>query len=155
MLLLAPPPPPTILSGAALWVDDGTRAEAREGQALLIQRGRIAAVGSEAGLRRRAPKAAVVKLEGGVLLPGFIEGHAHVEGLGRLAETVDLTGAPSLPEALDRVRTWASAHPEGWVTGRGWDQNLWPGKAFPNASDLDAAAGGRPAFLRRVDGHAG
>lgn len=157
MLLFAPPPPPppTILTGAALWVDDGTLAEAREGQALLIRRGRIAAMGSEADLRRRAPKAAVVKLEGGVLLPGFIEGHAHVEGLGKLAETVNLTEAPSLPEALARVRTWASAHPEGWITGRGWDQNLWPGKAFPSASDLDAVTGARPAFLRRVDGHAG
>ncbi len=153
MLLLAPPPPPPpmILTGATLWAED----RAQEGQALLIQRGRIAALGTEAELRRRAPKAAVVKLEGGTLLPGFIEGHAHVEGLGKLAETVDLTGVASPQECLARVAAWTLRNSEGWITGRGWDQNLWPGKAFPTAEQLDAHTRSRPAFLRRVDGHAG
>lgn len=150
----APVPPPTILTGALVWVDDGTCAEARDGIALLLKGGRIAAMGSEADLRRRAPKAQVVDLGGGTLLPGFIEGHAHVEGLGRLQDDVDLTGVPSLSEALERVRAWMALHPTGWITGRGWDQNLWSGQGFPTAQDLETITGERPAFLRRVDGHA-
>lgn len=157
MLLLAPPPPPppVILVGAALWQDDGTQANLQEGRALLIQKGKIAAIGTEADLLRKAPKAGIVRLEGGTLLPGFIEGHAHVESLGKLQAEADLTGAPSLEEALRRIQAWAGANTQGWITGRGWDQNLWSTRTFPAARDLEGAAGPRPAFLRRVDGHAG
>jgi hypothetical protein len=53
------------------------------------------------------------------------------------------------------VRAGAGALPPAdWVRGRGWDQNDWPEKRFPSAATLDAATGGRPAFLRRIDGHA-
>lgn len=154
MLIQPPPPPPLILSGAALWVDDGIAPRAVEGQALLIRKGRIEALGSEAALARKVPSARRVKLSGGILLPGFIEGHAHVESLGRLLDRVDLRGCPSPEAALQRVKAWAASHPEGWITGRGWDQNLWPGQAFPSAAALDAITGERPAILRRVDGHA-
>ncbi len=155
MLLQAPPPaPPTILTGASIWVDDGCRTSAQDGLALLIQHGRITAMGPEAQLRKKAPKAIVTNLAGGTLLPGFIESHAHVEGLGRLQDEVDLTGAASRSEALARIQAWTSTHPSGWILGRGWDQNLWKDKAFPTAQDLDPLTGDRPAFLRRVDGHA-
>lgn len=156
MLLAAPPPPPSILilAGAELWQDDGTQGHALAGQALAIKGAKIAAIGSEATLLKRFPKAQVVKLEGGTLLPGFIEGHCHVEGIGKLASQVDLRNLKGMKEILDRVQAWAGSNPEGWIQGRGWDQNLWPGQAFPTAADLDARTGGRAAALRRVDGHA-
>lgn len=57
---------------------------------------------------------------------------------------------------IARLRDQASQLPEdAWLLGRGWDQNLWPGQAFPSAADLDAAFPDRPVWLRRVDGHAG
>ncbi len=156
MLLTPPPPPPpiVILAGADLWQDDGVQGHAVSGQALAIKGARIAAIGSEAALTQRFPSAEVVNLAGGTLLPGFIEGHCHVESLGKLAANVDLRSCRDLDEALSRVCAWAAAHPEGWIQGRGWDQNLWPTKAFPSATDLDGATGSRPAVLRRVDGHA-
>lgn len=148
-----PPPPPAeyqLISGAALWTDRGPQ----NGQAVVTRRGRIVAVGPEARLARAHPKAQRVALPGGTLLPGFIEGHAHVAGIGALTREVDLVGIQDLPSALARIRAWSNAHPEGWLIGRGWDQNLWPNQAFPKAHDLDALTGTRPAFLTRVDGHA-
>ncbi len=156
-MLLAPPPPPpsvVILAGAELWQDDGKQGRAIPGQALAIKGAKIAAIGSEAALAKRFPSAQVVTLEGGTLLPGFIEGHCHVESLGKLAANTDLRNCQDLDEALTRGRAWAKANPEGWIQGRGWDQNLWPTKAFPTAAALDGATGSRPALLRRVDGHA-
>jgi predicted amidohydrolase YtcJ len=148
-----PPPPPAqvqLIAGADLWTPQG----ARPGLALLVQKGRIQAVGPVEALARTHPKAQRVDLPGGTLLPGFIEGHAHVGSLGALGQEVDLAGLESLPETLGRIREWASSHPGGWLRGRGWDQNLWPARAFPRARDLDPLTGTRPALLERVDGHA-
>jgi predicted amidohydrolase YtcJ len=150
---MPPPAPPAsyrLIQGADLWTDQGLQ----RGQALVIRKGRILAVGPVEALAKTHPKAQRVDLPGGTLLAGLIEGHAHMGGLGALSRKVDLTGPADLPGTLDRIRTWAAAHPKGWVLGRGWDQNRWPGKAFPKAGDLDALTGPRPAFLQRVDGHA-
>lgn len=154
-MLAAPPPPPSqILVGAQVWVDDERSAEAKDGWAVVLRQGRIAAVGEAGSVEKKYPGASRVVLKGGTLLPGFIEGHAHVEGLGAKSLQVDLEGCRTVEEALGRVKAWAAAHPGGWILGRGWDQNRWAGKSFPTAKDLDSATGGRPAALSRVDGHA-
>jgi predicted amidohydrolase YtcJ len=148
-----PPLPPAailIITGADLWTSHGPQ----QGQAVVVEKGKIKAVGPVDALAKAHPRAQRVELPGGTLLPGFIEGHAHVGGLGARSGEVDLAGLDSLPEALGKIRTWSAAHAEGWLRGRGWDQNLWPTKAFPRAQDLDALTGARPAFLERVDGHA-
>jgi hypothetical protein len=154
-MLLAPPPPPAIvLAGADLWLDDGIHGAAIPGQALAIRGAKIVAVGPEAALAKRFPKAQIIHLEGGTLLPGLIEGHCHVEGLGKLASLVDLRHCHSLNEALERIQSWSRSNPTGWIQGRGWDQNLWTTQAFPSVAELDRVTGDRPAALRRVDGHA-
>jgi len=148
-----PPPPPAqiqILTGADVWTTQGPQ----KGQAVAIQKGKILAVGATEALLKAHPKAEQVALTGGTLLPGLIEGHAHVSGLGALGRQVDLTGLDGLPETLGRLRNWTGQHVEGWLLGRGWDQNRWPTKAYPRALDLDALTGSRPALLERVDGHA-
>jgi predicted amidohydrolase YtcJ len=148
-----PPPPPAaiqLIAGADLWTAQGPQ----KGQALVIERGKIKAVGPAVALAKAHPKAQRTDLPGGTLLPGFIEGHAHVAAIGAADNLVDLSGLGSLPETLQRVREWTSSRPKGWLRGRGWDQNRWPAKAFPRALDLDALTGARPALLERVDGHA-
>ncbi|HJW34631.1 MAG TPA: amidohydrolase [Holophagaceae bacterium] len=147
-----PPPPPAylLLKGADVWTGEALRT----GQAVVVKGHKILAVGPEATMAKAHAKAKVVELKGGTLLPGLIEGHAHVGGLGKLKAQVDLVGCQDLPEALGRVREWSAAHPQGWVVGRGWDQNRWPSKAFPAKGDLDRLTGTRPAVLFRVDGHA-
>ncbi|HBK55968.1 MAG TPA: amidohydrolase [Xanthomonadales bacterium] len=118
--------------------------------------GRILAVGAEAELRRRYPDARLIDAGGGVVVPGLIDAHAHVMGLGAALMRADLVGADSVEAVLARVQAFAETLPEGaWLLGRGWDQNRWPGKQFPTAADLDAAFPDRPVWLERVDGHAG
>ncbi len=147
-----PPPPAAIqlITGADLWTPQGLQS----GQAVLVQKGRITQIGDVDHLVKAHPKARRIDLPGGTLLPGFIEGHAHVGGLGALGRKVNLTDTVSLADTLAKVRKWAASHPKGWLQGRGWDQNRWSGKGFPKAVDLDAVTGSRPAFLQRVDGHA-
>lgn len=87
-----------------------------------------------------------------LITPGMVDAHGHPASFGRKLDEIDLTGTVSLAAALDVVR--GRLDQPGWLTGRGWDQNDWPGQAWPTAADLDAVAGDRPAALRRVDGHA-
>jgi predicted amidohydrolase YtcJ len=124
--------------------------------AVAVRDGRIVAVGGDAAVQPfRGPKTRVVALAGGSVVPGLADAHVHVEGIGQAAESLDLVGAASLQEALDRVAKGARALPPGeWLIGRGWDQNDWPEKRFPTAAELDRAAADRPVLLERVDGHA-
>ena len=93
--------------------------------------------------------------EGRTLLPGLIDAHGHVMGLGLAAIQLDLVGTASLGELQERLRRHAAANPgSGWIIGRGWNQELWPEKTMPTAADLDAVVADRPVWLERVDGHA-
>ncbi|MBB6094275.1 hypothetical protein HNQ60_003156 [Povalibacter uvarum] len=96
-----------------------------------------------------------VDARGRTLLPGLIDAHGHMLGLGQLQLQVDLRGSSSTKEAVDRVLTFAKANPnDRWIIGNGWNQVLWTSKQFPTAADLEGATSGRPAMLSRVDGHA-
>ena len=97
------------------------------------------------------------RVDGGgrTLLPGLIDAHGHVTGLGFAALQLDLVGTSSLADLQQRLRAYAAAHPDArWIVGRGWNQELWPDKRFPTEADLDAVVPDRPVVLGRVDGHA-
>ena len=96
------------------------------------------------------------RIDGGgrTLLPGLIDAHGHIFGLGYSALTLDLVGTNSVADLQQRLRTYAAANRQGWIVGRGWNQELWPDKRFPTAADLDAVVPDRPVVLERVDGHA-
>ncbi|MFC7536647.1 amidohydrolase [Sphingomonas sp. GCM10030256] len=97
----------------------------------------------------------VVDGGGRTLLPGLIDAHGHVMGLGQALTRLDVTGTKSVAELQQRLRDYAAKNPDlPWITGRGWNQEMWPGKRFPTAADLDAAVPDRPVWLERVDGHA-
>ncbi len=114
--------------------------------------GKILAVGDAARLVA-GRRAQVVQLSGRAW-PGLIDSHIHLEGLADRHLTLDLTGASSREEAMDRIASWSRAlPPDAWVVGAGWYNDAWPDAAFPTRDQLDKAAGGRAAFLRRKDGH--
>ncbi len=93
---------------------------------------------------------------GQVLMPGLIDAHGHVMGLGFQAMTLDLSATNSLAEAQTAVRDYAAANPGlPWILGRGWNQERWGMDRFPTSAQLDAAVNDRPVWLERVDGHAG
>ncbi|HYO47420.1 MAG TPA: amidohydrolase family protein [Gemmatimonadota bacterium] len=125
-------------------------------EALAIQGGHVVAVGDTGSIARfRGPGTQVIDAGGKVVLPGLIDAHAHVMGLGRALRILDLVGTESAQEIAQRVRETAASQPAGdWITGRGWDQNDWEAKEFPEKTLLDAAAPDHPVLLSRIDGHA-
>ncbi len=95
-----------------------------------------------------------IDMGGKTLLPGMIDAHGHVMGLGSQLELLDLSATSSLEEALGKIREYAAAHPNKWVIGRGWNQEKWKLGRFPTAAELDGAVADRPVWLERIDGHA-
>lgn len=134
----------------------GTDGRINRFTALLIDReGRVAQV-----LKRgdRRPELVDYRLDGKgqVLMPGLIDSHVHVMGLGLSALMLDLSGAKSLDEALALVAAHAAENPDKpWLLGTGWNPESWVPGRMPTAAELDAVVADRPAWLLRVDGHAG
>ena len=93
---------------------------------------------------------------GRTMIPGLIDAHGHVMGLGMQALQLDLSDTKSLAEAQAKIAAYAAANPNPrWVIGRGWNQEIWGLGRFPTAADLDSVVSDRPVWLERVDGHAG
>ena len=130
--------------------------EVQRFEAMLVKDGKVLATGAADHLLTMTELDAIHDGQGNTLLPGLIDAHGHVMGLGQGLREVDLSGTRTLDEALERVRAWAQAHPElPWISGRGWNQVIWKLDRFPTAAELDQAVADRPVWLRRVDGHAG
>jgi len=123
---------------------------------LAIRGGRIVYLGSDAGAAAFVgPRTEIVDLGGRAVTPGLIDAHSHLAGYALDLAHVDLRGAATFEEVVDRVRAAAAKLPPGqWVLGRGWDQNRWPGKQLPTHDQLSRAVPEHPVFLERVDGHA-
>lgn len=124
--------------------------------AALLRDGRFACVGAlDACAARARPGARRIDLGAGCAVPGLADAHGHVLGLGRAREEVGCEGAASAEACAARAAARARVAPAGgWIRGRGWDQNRWPGGAFPTADALGRAVPDHPAVLFRVDGHA-
>ena len=123
-------------------------------QGMAVHGGRILAVGGPEELFRRWTPARVLDGRGGYGYPGFLDAHSHLLSYSNTLAMADLTGARSWAEVLDRLLAHQRQQPGGWLQGRGWDQNLWPGQAYPTRELLDRAFPLQPVYLTRVDGHA-
>lgn len=94
--------------------------------------------------------------QGRTLIPGMIDAHGHVMGLGLSLLTLDLSDTKSLAEAQAKITAYVQANPgRKWILGGGWNQEQWGLGRFPTAADLDAVVADTPVWLERVDGHAG
>ena len=124
--------------------------------ALAVRGGRILFVGSDAEARALAgPSARVIDLHGATVVPGIIDAHAHLLGLGDMLRRVNVAGSTSYQEVIDRVKARATdVKPGEWILGRGWDQNRWVDKQFPTHEALSRAFPNNPVVLQRIDGHA-
>src|SRR5205085_1448104 len=91
---------------------------------------------------------------GKFIYPGFIDAHAHFVGYGNSLQRVNLVDTKSWDEVLERTKKFANKNPGGWVLGRGWDQNDWDIKEFPDNKKLSELFPDRPVMLTRIDGHA-
>lgn len=146
--------PDWILVNANIYTMNAQRPKA---QALAVRGDRLGAVGSNEQIRALAGTSTrVVDAGGRTVVPGLIDAHGHMLGLGQSLERLDLRDATSPEDVARLVRQEAARRRPGeWILGRGWDQNKWPGKEFPSHAPLSAAAPDNPVYLTRVDGHAG
>lgn len=147
------PAPELVLVGGDIRTMDPARPRA---EALAIGGGEILAIGSVAEIEAIAGRGTRrIDLAGKTVTPGLIDAHCHLYGLGVDRDSVNVRAQPSEAATVDVVAEAARTRPPGeWLLGRGWDQNRWPGQAFPTKASLDAKVADRPVLLRRVDGHA-
>ena len=133
-----------------------TAAIPARAEAMAVYKGKIVAVGTNhAVLPYIGSKTVVWDLPGRAVLPGLIDSHGHMTGLGERLAIVDLVGTTSYAEVIEKVKARAAQVPKGdWVLGRGWDQNDWRNQAMPTHDSLSAATPDHPVSLERIDGHA-
>jgi predicted amidohydrolase YtcJ len=140
------------LRNGAVYTLDGARSWA---QAVAIRAGRIAYVGTDAGLASHVGgRTRVVDLHGRMLLPGFQGAHIHPISGGIQANSCDLSGVKSVEEYVQAVRQYAAAHPEeAWITGGGWLMSTFGPGGRARRELLDAVVPNRPVYLASSDGH--
>ena len=119
---------------------------------LVIKNGKVVKTGDDT-LKNTFPDAKLIDAKGNTLLPGLIDAHGHVIGLGDNLSQLDVRGAKSVDEITTKLEQFAK-NKQGWVLGRGWNQELWSDTRFPTAKDLDKVVNDRPVVLSRVDSHA-
>jgi predicted amidohydrolase YtcJ len=123
--------------------------------AFAVKDGKILATGTTEEILADYSAPEKTDLKGQAVFPGFIDAHSHFVGYGRSLFQVNLYDCKTWDEVVERVKTFASAHPdELWIRGRGWDQNKFPEKKFPTNKELSDLFPDRPVLLQRVDGHA-
>jgi predicted amidohydrolase YtcJ len=122
--------------------------------AIAIKDGKIVATGTTDELQAKFEATSAIDESGKFIYPGFIDAHAHFVGYAGNLSRVNLVDTKSWEDVMDRTKAFAASHTAGWLTGRGWDQNDWPVKDFPNNKLLNEAFPDRPVLLTRIDGHA-
>ena len=141
-----------IVTNGRIWTGDADRPWA---EALSVDAGKIVAIGTNAEITGGATAARSIDAKGRLLVPGFIDSHLHFIDAGLQLASVQLRDARTREELISRVREFAQSLPsDAWLTGGSWDNSHWGGE-LPTREWLDAASGGRPAWLTRVDGHMG
>lgn len=121
--------------------------------AFAVKDGKIIALGTDKEmLALNVPEK--TDLMGKTVIPGLHDGHCHFYGYGLDLKKIWLTQTNSFDEVLDIIQSNRNKMVGGWIFGRGWDQNKWPGKSYPDNSKLDSLFPDIPVFLLRVDGHA-
>ncbi|UYB38476.1 amidohydrolase [Streptomyces sp. Je 1-4] len=123
--------------------------------AMVVEGDRIAWVGEEGAADSFAEGVdEVVPLDGALVTPAFTDAHVHTTATGLALTGLDLSGAATLSDALARIRGYAAAREADRILlGHGWDASAWPEDRPPSRAELDAATGGRPLYLTRVDVH--
>lgn len=122
--------------------------------AMAIKNGLVVATGTNDSIEASFDGVEKINAEGKFVYPGFIDAHAHFYHYALGLQTADLVNTKSWEEILEKLKAFAVANPEGWIIGRGWDQNDWADKTFPNNEQLNQLFPNRAVLLTRVDGHA-
>ena len=122
--------------------------------ALAINDGKIVAASSTNEVFKNYDSENKLNMNGKTILPGLYDAHTHFYYYALGLNEVDLTGTKSFDEVLNRLTEFAKTHTGTWIKGRGWDQNDWQIKEFPNNEKLNELFPDKAIFIQRIDGHA-
>ena len=142
-----------VIQGGSVWT--GLSTGRGQAGAVAISGGKIVAVGDSAQIARYiGSKTEVLQANGGLVMPGFSDGHTHFIDGGFQLTSVDLRTAATPQEFVRRLKEYAShLKPGEWITGGDWDHTLWPGAPLPQHSWIDSVTPNNPVFVNRLDGH--
>ena len=148
----ADPPEGYIVTNAVIYTMDDDMPVV---EAMAVIDGKVATIGHADDVRAAHPGLADYSLGGKTVVPGFTDSHGHFMSLGIRKLQVDLRETRSIEEVIQRIDDfYPDREPGQWIRGRGWNQELWPDRAFPTRLDLDAHFPDNPVALSRIDGHA-
>jgi predicted amidohydrolase YtcJ len=142
-----------VITGGVVWTG-ATTAPAQAG-AVAIRDGRIVAVGDSQEIARYVGRGTeVIAAAGGMIAPGFGDGHTHFIDGGFQLASVDLRDARTPQEFTRRLADYARRLPPGeWIVGGDWDHELWAGSPLPRRDWIDSVTPHHPVFVSRLDGH--
>ena len=140
------------LKNGKIYVERGVFA-----QAVLMENGRVTAVGDNEDIADLAGDARIIDCGGRTVIPGLNDSHLHLIQIGTRLSRAEIAGSSSIDDMIQRVKAFMAAHPEACARGlaaTGWNQDLFRDeKRMPNRYDLDRISTDIPIVLRRVCGH--
>ncbi|MBI3235139.1 MAG: amidohydrolase family protein, partial [Bacteroidetes bacterium] len=140
-----------IISNATIYSVDSS---SNTYEAMAVMNGKILALGMTEDLKKQYPTYEVKDMKGKFVYPGFIDAHCHFLGLGLSMQMVDLRNTKSLAEVIQKCVEYDKKNPSNILFGRGWDQNDWTDKNFPDNEQLSKLFPNKIVILKRIDGHA-
>ena len=126
----------------------------RKADAFAVKDGKFKEVGKEKNILQKYSPDSILDMEGKYIYPGFIDPHCHFYGYSMNLTEVDLSGTQSFEAIIEKLKDYNKKNEVEWLVGRGWDQNKWEKKQFPDKSRLDKTFPNTPVYLTRIDGHA-
>ncbi len=142
-----------VITGGVVWT--GLSSGQPQPGAVAVKGGRILAVGDTAAVRRYVGgETQVLSARGGLIMPGFSDGHTHFINGGFQLASVDLRDAATPQEFIRRLKAYAQKLKSGeWITGGDWDHTLWKRAPLPRREWIDSVTPNNPVFVDRLDGH--
>lgn len=141
----------SIVINANVYTVDSDFAKA---EAFAIKDGKFQAIGSTSEIQKSFSAKEIIDAKGETVVPGLIDAHCHFYGLGLNKQTVNLVGTTSFDDVMKRVIAFQEKKNTSFIIGRGWDQNDWEDKTYPDKTLLDKLYPNTPVAITRIDGHA-
>ncbi|WP_452227945.1 amidohydrolase [Lacinutrix sp. MEBiC02404] len=141
----------TIITNAKVYTVNSNFEHA---EAFAIKDGKFIEVGTSKSIQNKFVADTIIDAKGETIVPGFIDAHCHFYGLGLYEQRVNLVGTTSFVDVIKRVTYFQEKRKSSFIIGRGWDQNDWEEKEYPNKALLDRLFPDTPVAISRIDGHA-
>jgi predicted amidohydrolase YtcJ len=142
-----------VITGGVVWT--GLSSGGPHPGAVALARGKVLAIGEDTSLARYVGSTTErIQANGGLVMPGFTDGHTHFVDGGFQLASVDLRTAATPSEFIRRLKAYAAGlKPGDWILGGDWDHTLWPGQPLPHHEWIDSVTPNNPVFVNRLDGH--